>query len=91
MKTKVQSLASLSGLRIWCCHEPWCRLQRQLRSGLAVAVVSADLTPRLRTSICHRCGPKKAKEKKRKKKRKEGGREMGQREGEELDFVAPAP
>ena len=33
-----QSLASLSGLRIWCCHELWCRSQMQLRSGVAVAV-----------------------------------------------------
>ena len=35
----VQSLASLSGLRIWCCHEVWYRSQRQLRSGVALAVV----------------------------------------------------
>ena len=31
-------LASLSGLRIQCCHELWYRLT-QLRSGIAVAVV----------------------------------------------------
>ena len=24
-RTWVQSLASFSGLRIWCCHELWCR------------------------------------------------------------------
>ena len=29
----------LSGLRIWHCHDLWCRLQMQLRSGVAVAVV----------------------------------------------------
>ena len=34
----VGSLASLSGLRIWCCHELWCRLQMWLRSHIAVAV-----------------------------------------------------
>ena len=26
MRMWVQSLASVSGLRIWCCHELWCRL-----------------------------------------------------------------
>ena len=25
------NLASLSGLRVWCCHELWCRSQMQLR------------------------------------------------------------
>ena len=25
----IQPLASLSGLRIWCCHELWCRSQTQ--------------------------------------------------------------
>ena len=25
MRLRVQSLASLSGLRIWCCRELWCR------------------------------------------------------------------
>ena len=34
----VQSLASLSGLRIQYCRELWCRLQAQLRSGIAVVV-----------------------------------------------------
>ena len=34
MKTWVQSLASLSGSRIWYFHEPWC-----LRSSVAVAVM----------------------------------------------------
>ena len=31
--------SKLSGLRIQHCHELWCRLQRQLRSGVAVAGV----------------------------------------------------
>ena len=35
----VQSLASLSGLRIWYCRELWCRLQTRIRSGVAVALV----------------------------------------------------
>ena len=35
----VRSLASLSGLRIWCCRGLWCRLQTWLGSCVAVAVV----------------------------------------------------
>ena len=35
----VQSLASLSGLRIWCGQEQWCRSQMKLESSIAVAVV----------------------------------------------------
>ena len=38
MRKHVQSLVSLSGLRIQHCHELWCRLQMQLRSHDAVAV-----------------------------------------------------
>ena len=38
-ETQVQSLASISGLRIWHCHELWCRSQTQLRSHVAMAVV----------------------------------------------------
>ena len=56
-RTQVQSLALLSGLRIQCYHELWCRSQNQLRSGVAVAVVEAcsfnsDSTPSLGPSIC---------------------------------------
>ena len=39
MKMGVQSLALLSGLRIWHCHVMWWRLQTRLGSGVAVAVV----------------------------------------------------
>ena len=35
---QVQSLASLSGLRIRRCHKLWCSLQMQLGSGIAVAL-----------------------------------------------------
>ena len=35
----VQFLASISGLRIWYCHELWRKLQRRLGSYVAVAVV----------------------------------------------------
>ena len=50
MRTQVQSLTSPSELRIQCCHEPWCRSQTQLRSGIVVAVTwassySSDSTP----------------------------------------------
>ena len=45
-----QSLVSLSGLRIRHCHELLCKLQLQLESGVAMAVVqtgncSSDSTP----------------------------------------------
>ena len=39
LRLRVQSLASLSGLRIWSCCELWYRLQMWLGSGIAVAVV----------------------------------------------------
>ena len=39
MRLWVQTLASLSGLRIWHCCELLCRSQTHLRSGVAVALV----------------------------------------------------
>ena len=39
MRMQVRSLASLSGLRIWGCRDLWARLQRRLRSCVAVAEV----------------------------------------------------
>ena len=42
LRLRVRSLAllsELSGLRIWCCCELWCRLQMRLGSCVAVAVV----------------------------------------------------
>ena len=41
MKTRVQSLALLTGSGIWHCHEVWDRSQRQLRSCMTVAGVQA--------------------------------------------------
>ena len=41
MRMQVRSLASVSGLRIWRCHELWCRSQTRLGSDVAVAVVQA--------------------------------------------------
>ena len=39
MRFRVRPLASLHGLRIWCCCDLWCRSQMQLGSGVAVALV----------------------------------------------------
>ena len=60
----VQSLASVSGLRIRHCHELWCKSQTQLRSDVGVALAqagsnSSNWTPSLGTSICCRYSPKK--------------------------------
>ena len=64
MRTQVPSLASLGGLRIWCCCELWCRSQTRLRSGIVVAVAqassySSDWTHTLGTPMCQGCSPKK--------------------------------
>ena len=63
MRMQVRSLALLSGLRIWCCHELCYRLQTWLRSQVAVAVAQTDIyssyyTPNLGTSICGWCSSK---------------------------------
>ena len=34
MRTQVRSLALISGLRFWCCHELWCRSQMWLDLAL---------------------------------------------------------
>ena len=66
MRMHVQSLASLSGLRIW--HELWCRSQMRLGSCVALAAAwgggySSDLTPSLGTSICAGAALKDKKDK----------------------------
>ena len=67
MRTQVHSLASLSGLRIWCCRELWYRSKTRLRSDIAVTVVRASdyssdySTSSLGTSIYYRCSPLKKK------------------------------
>ena len=70
IRFQVRSLASLSGLRIWCFCELWCRLQTRLSSLIAVAVAwtgscSSHSTPSLGTSVCLGCS-KKIKDKKKK-------------------------
>ena len=42
---RVQSLDSLSGLRICRCSELWCRSQTWLRSDVAVAVAVLAVAP----------------------------------------------
>ena len=74
MRTQVQSLNSLSGLRIQHCLELWCRWQMQLGSGVAVAVAqagsySSNSTPSLGTSIMLWVRPYKEKNKKTKKQK----------------------
>ena len=62
MRLWVQSIPSLSGLRIWRCCELWCRSQMWLGSCVAVSMASSgssDLTLSLGISVCHRCGPEK--------------------------------
>ena len=76
MRTQVQSLAALSGLRIWHCCELWCNSQTKLRSDVAVAVVqagsySSHSTAILRTSMCLECGLKKTKNKNKNKTNKQ--------------------
>ena len=75
MRSRVRSLASLSGLRIWHCHALWCRLQTRLRSGIAVAMAqagskSSDYIPNLGTSVCRWRSPERTKDKRQKKKKK---------------------
>ena len=68
MRFRVQSLTLLRGLRIWHGGELWCRLQMQLRCQVAVVQASSCSSaqiPRLGTSICHWCGPKKYKNNKK--------------------------
>ena len=71
MRTWVQFLASLSGMRIWRWGELWCGSQTQLRfggSGVAVAVLlvgsySSNSAPGLGISTCCGYGPKTKKKK----------------------------
>ena len=65
MRTRVQCLASLRGLRIRHCHELWCRSQMwHCMAVVQTNSCSSNSTPSLGTSICHGCGPKKTKKKK---------------------------
>ena len=61
MRTRVQALASLNGLRIQCCYELWCRSQMQLDPALLWLRHRPEATAptSLGISICPRCGPKR--------------------------------
>ena len=66
MRMQFWSLASLSGLRIQCFCDLWCRTQMWLGFGIAVAVARAGRcssysTPSLGTSTCRGCSPNKSK------------------------------
>ena len=67
VRMQVQSLASISGLRIQCYYKLWHSLQMWLRPHVAVAVVQAcscrsSVTPSPGTYISHRwCHKKKEK------------------------------
>ena len=45
MRTQVRTLAPLRELRIWHCCELWYRLEKQLGSYIAVAVVAVPIGP----------------------------------------------
>ena len=69
-----EAAGSSPGRAQWHGSELWGRSQTRLGSGVAVAEVwasgySSDSTPRLGTSICHRCGPRKKEEKKEKQRK----------------------
>ena len=71
MRMRVRFQASISGLRIRCCCELWCRSQIWLWPHVCWWLWwSSDLTLSLGTSIGHGCSPKKTKKRKKKKKRK---------------------
>ena len=65
MRMQVWSLASLSGLRSWCCCKLWHRLRCRCSLDLAFLAMAwacscrSDSTPSLGTSICRRCSHKK--------------------------------
>ena len=70
---------SIPGLAQWVkdqrCYELWCRLQTQLGSPIAVAVVGPAAIALIRPLTweplyAHRCGPKKQKNQKTKNKNK---------------------
>ena len=71
------------GLRIWCCHEQWCRSQMWLGSNVAVAVAQASscswFHPWPGNLHMPWVWPETAK--KKKKEREREGRKEGRKEG----------
>ena len=68
MRMQVRSLASLSGLRIRCCRELWCRWQTQLGSGVGWAAM-APIRP---LAWEHPCAASVALKRQKDKKKKKG-------------------
>ena len=69
---QVGSLATLSGIRIWCCRETWCRSQMGLGYHVAVAVgrpVTAALIQPLDWEPLYAVGAALKRQKKKKKKK----------------------
>ena len=62
MRTQVQSLALLYGLRIWHCCELRCRSQKRLGSLIAVAVVPLAWEPLYTTDVALKRGKKQNKQ-----------------------------
>ena len=60
-----EDLGSILSLARWVkdrvLSELWCRSQKWLRAGIAGALIQADMTPNLGTSICHGYDPKRTK------------------------------
>ena len=76
MRLQVRSLASLSGLRIQHYHKLWCRLQTQLRSGVAVVVAQAVVRP-LAWGPPYATGVALKKDKKQNKRKQQKKRSQG--------------
>jgi len=70
MRLQVRSLASLSGLRIWRCHELWCSSQLWRRLEATALIRSLVWGPPYAVDA----GLKMAKDKKKKKKKKKESR-----------------
>ena len=72
MRSGVRSLASLSGLRVWRCHELWCRSQMRLGSAwlwLWCRLAAAAPIQALAWEPPYAAGAALKRQKKRKKKR----------------------
>ena len=69
----VRSLALLSGLRIWCCHELWCGSQRQFGSTLlwlwCRPAAAALIQPVWELPYAIKAAQKRREKKKKRKKR----------------------
>ena len=91
MRLQVWSLASLSGLRIRCYRELWCRLQTWLGSRIAVAVTrlaAAALIQPLTWDFPHALGVILKRQKERSSRR--GAEETNPTRNHEVVGLIPA-